>query len=244
MKGIHEISYLHKSKCHGNQGHHQGSHSGDQELVFLWPLLWGSCILQPAIWWLSSTLQKAPMPRMPWRWQPRPAGSGGHVHKVLENAWHHALGGLVKVDGYIPQEETRDEAVNVQALGWQWCLEDFQSSVPGGIGLSVPLMMSQKQIFWHTPSVSQSLEKASVDNCSKRQSFCLASLKWCSSVVWYLSASQTQQQGCCKGFACGRSICVSTGFINNILFYLMRRADAFLAQDLLIVACLPCLSSF
>ncbi len=46
---------------------------------------------------------------------PGTAGSGGHVHKVLEAAWHLALGGLVKVDGYIRQEEAGDEAVNVQA---------------------------------------------------------------------------------------------------------------------------------
>jgi hypothetical protein len=35
--------------------------------------------------------------------------------KVLEAAWHLALGGLVKVDGYGCQEEVRDEIVNVQA---------------------------------------------------------------------------------------------------------------------------------
>ena len=45
---------------------------------------------------------------------PGTAGSGGHVYKVLEAAWHLALGGLVKVDGYIHQEEARDEVVNVQ----------------------------------------------------------------------------------------------------------------------------------
>jgi hypothetical protein len=35
MMGIREISTLHKIKRHGNKGkgHHQGSHSGDQELV-------------------------------------------------------------------------------------------------------------------------------------------------------------------------------------------------------------------
>jgi hypothetical protein len=46
---------------------------------------------------------------------PGTTGSGGHVHKVLEAAWHLALGGLVKVDGYIRQEEAGDEVVNVQA---------------------------------------------------------------------------------------------------------------------------------
>jgi hypothetical protein len=43
------------------------------------------------------------------------AGSGGHVHKVLEAARHLALGGLVKVDGYVHQEEAGYEVVNVQA---------------------------------------------------------------------------------------------------------------------------------
>jgi hypothetical protein len=46
---------------------------------------------------------------------PGTAGSGGHVHKVLEAAWHLALGGLVMVDGYVRQEEAGDEVVNVQA---------------------------------------------------------------------------------------------------------------------------------
>ena len=46
---------------------------------------------------------------------PGTAGSGGHGHKVLEAAWHLAVGGLVKVDGYVHQEEAGDEVVNVQA---------------------------------------------------------------------------------------------------------------------------------
>ena len=33
MKGAHESSALPESKHHGNWGHHQDSHSGDQELV-------------------------------------------------------------------------------------------------------------------------------------------------------------------------------------------------------------------
>jgi hypothetical protein len=33
MKDACEIFALHKSKHHGNRGHHQCSHSGDQELV-------------------------------------------------------------------------------------------------------------------------------------------------------------------------------------------------------------------
>jgi hypothetical protein len=31
MKGTGEISALLKSECHGDRGHHRGSHSGDQE---------------------------------------------------------------------------------------------------------------------------------------------------------------------------------------------------------------------
>ncbi len=33
MMGTREISTLHEIKHHGNQVHHLGSHSGDQELV-------------------------------------------------------------------------------------------------------------------------------------------------------------------------------------------------------------------
>jgi hypothetical protein len=36
-------------------------------------------------------------------------------HKVLEATQHLTLGGLVKVDGCIYQEEAQDEVVNVQA---------------------------------------------------------------------------------------------------------------------------------
>ncbi len=46
---------------------------------------------------------------------PGTAGTGGHVHDVLKAAWHLALGGLVKIDGYVHQEEAGDEVVNVQA---------------------------------------------------------------------------------------------------------------------------------
>jgi hypothetical protein len=46
---------------------------------------------------------------------PGTAGSGGHVHKVLEAAWHLALGSLEKFDSYVRQEEAGDEVVNVQA---------------------------------------------------------------------------------------------------------------------------------
>ncbi len=46
---------------------------------------------------------------------PGAAGSGGRVLEVLEAALHLALGWLVKVDGYVSQEEVQDEVVNVQA---------------------------------------------------------------------------------------------------------------------------------
>jgi hypothetical protein len=46
---------------------------------------------------------------------PGAAGGGGCVHKVLEAAQFLALvGGLVKVDGYVCQEEAQDKVVNVQ----------------------------------------------------------------------------------------------------------------------------------
>jgi hypothetical protein len=41
--------------------------------------------------------------------------SNRSVHKVLEAAWHLAIGGLVKFDGYVCQEEAGYEVVNVQA---------------------------------------------------------------------------------------------------------------------------------
>jgi hypothetical protein len=44
---------------------------------------------------------------------PDAAGSGTRVHEVLEAAQHLSLGGLVKVDGYVCQEEARDEVINV-----------------------------------------------------------------------------------------------------------------------------------
>jgi hypothetical protein len=34
---------------------------------------------------------------------PGTAGGGSRVHKVLASTWHFALGGLMKVDGYICQ---------------------------------------------------------------------------------------------------------------------------------------------
>jgi hypothetical protein len=46
---------------------------------------------------------------------PAPLDGGGCVQEVLEAARHLPLRGLVKVDGYVCQEEARDEVVNVQA---------------------------------------------------------------------------------------------------------------------------------
>ncbi len=45
------------------------------------------------------------------------AGSDGRVYKVIAATRHLALGvgGLMKVDGYIRQEEAQDEVVNVKA---------------------------------------------------------------------------------------------------------------------------------
>ncbi len=40
---------------------------------------------------------------------------GSRVHEALEAARHLALGGFVKVDGYVRQEEAQDEVGNVQA---------------------------------------------------------------------------------------------------------------------------------
>jgi hypothetical protein len=39
--------------------------------------------------------------------------SKSSVHNILEAAGHLALGGLVKVDGYVPQEVAGDEVANV-----------------------------------------------------------------------------------------------------------------------------------
>ena len=46
---------------------------------------------------------------------PGAAGGGGRVHEVLEAARHLELRELVKVNGYVCQEEAQDEVVNVQA---------------------------------------------------------------------------------------------------------------------------------
>jgi hypothetical protein len=46
------------------------------------------------------------MPRTLWA-----ADGGGHVHEVLAAAQHLALRGLVKVDGYIYQEEAQKAAI-------------------------------------------------------------------------------------------------------------------------------------
>ncbi len=123
MKGTREISALHKSKRHSNWGQHQGSHSGDWiwfweetiALVFL-------CVGEQALVFFSQQHNGCQAQYKNRQCQeccedgsPGAAGSGGCVHEVLEAAPYLTLGGLVKVDGYVCQEEARDEVINVQA---------------------------------------------------------------------------------------------------------------------------------
>ncbi len=114
MKGAHEISALHECKHHGNLGHHRGSHSGDQELVWERTItLVRLCAGEQAL--ISFRQQHDGRQTQYKQHQHKERREGSHVHKVLEAAWHLALGGLVKVDGYLCQEEAQDEVVNVQA---------------------------------------------------------------------------------------------------------------------------------
>ncbi len=55
--------------------------------------------------------------------------------------------------------------------GTAGALEYFQSSVLGGIGLSMPLMMSSERDLLTALSVSPSLDLFRLNNCSKRHSF-------------------------------------------------------------------------
>jgi hypothetical protein len=69
-------------------------------------------------YWLSSSIQKTQRQERCESGCPDATGGGGCVHKLLEleAAQFLALvGGLVKVDGYVRQEETQDKVVNVQA---------------------------------------------------------------------------------------------------------------------------------
>ncbi len=123
MKGACEISALHESKRHGDRGHHQGSHSGDQELVqertiaHILLRLGEQALVFFSQWCDGHQAQykKCQHQECHEGGSPGAAVSGDHVHEVLEAPWHLALGGLVKVDGYVHQEEARVDVVNVQA---------------------------------------------------------------------------------------------------------------------------------
>ncbi len=122
--GAREISTLHEIKRHGDQGHHRGSHSGDQELVqertiALVLLRAGEEALVFFSQWHNGCQAQYKKRQRQERCEggsPGAAGGGGCVHEVLEAAQFLALvGGLVKVDGYVRQEEAQDKVVNVQA---------------------------------------------------------------------------------------------------------------------------------
>ncbi len=69
--------------------------------------------------WLSSTIQKCQRLERCEGGSPGAAGGGGCVHKFLEAAQYLVLvRGLVKVDGYVCQEEAQNKVVIVQAYGW------------------------------------------------------------------------------------------------------------------------------
>jgi hypothetical protein len=122
MMGTREISTLHEIKRHGDQGHHQGSHSGDQELVqertiALFLLRAG----EQALVFFSQCHNGCQAKKKSQRQEhceggnPSAAGSGGCVQEILDAAQYLALvGGLMKVDGYIRQEKAQDKVVKVQ----------------------------------------------------------------------------------------------------------------------------------
>ncbi len=102
-------------------------------------------------------------------------------------------------------------------------------------------MISDRDLLT-TPSVSQSLEKVPVDNCSKRHSFRFcSSLKWYSIVRYELSAIVVLLRFC----PVRQLICALTGVI--ITFSFGRHARLLLLWPkpcwLLCDACLQCLSS-
>jgi hypothetical protein len=124
MMGAHEIFTLHEIKRHGNQGHHQGSHSGDQELVqertiALVLLCAGEQALLFFSQWHNSHQAQYKKRQCQERCEggsPGAAGGCGCVHEVLEAAQYlEIVGGLMKVHGYVYQEEAWDKVVNVQA---------------------------------------------------------------------------------------------------------------------------------
>ncbi len=123
MKGTREISAIHKSRGHGDRGHHWGSHSGDQELV--WERTNALVLLSAGEQALVFSSQQHDGCQAQYKKRqcqerceggsPGTAGSCGCVHEVLAATRHLSLGGLVKVDGCVCKEENHDEVVNVQA---------------------------------------------------------------------------------------------------------------------------------
>ncbi len=122
--GAREISTLHEIKRHGNQGHHRGSNSGDQELVqermiALVLLHAGEKALVFFSQWhngCQAQYKKRQCQEHCEGGSPGAACGDGCVHEVLEAAQYLTLvGGLMKVDGHVHQEEAQDKVVNVQA---------------------------------------------------------------------------------------------------------------------------------
>ena len=110
MKGAHKISALHKSERHGDRGHHQGSHSGDRELVqertisLVLLRAGGQALVFFSQWHNGCQAQYKKCQHQERResGSPTAAGGGGCVHEVLEAAQYLALvGGPMKVDGYV-----------------------------------------------------------------------------------------------------------------------------------------------
>ncbi len=120
MKGAREVSTLHESERHCDWGHHQDSHR-DEELVQERTIaLVLICAGKQALVFFSQQHDCCQAQYKKYQCQecheggnPCATSSGGHVHKVLEAAWHLALRELVKVDGYVRQEEAQDEVENV-----------------------------------------------------------------------------------------------------------------------------------
>ncbi len=122
--GAREISTLPEINRHGNQGDHQGSHSGDRELVqertIALVLLRAEeqALVLLSQWHNGCQAQYKKRQRQE-RCEgggPGAAGGGGCVHEFLEAAQFLALvRGLMKVDGYVRQDEAQDKVVHVQA---------------------------------------------------------------------------------------------------------------------------------
>ncbi len=119
--GAREISTLHEIKRHGDQGHHRGSHSGNETWFKRGKLPLSSSA------WENKLLYSSASDTMAVKHNTKNANAKNAVkvaapvplagvYKFLEAAQYLALvGGLVKVDGYVCQEEAQDKVVNVQA---------------------------------------------------------------------------------------------------------------------------------